>query len=194
MSDRPAAGSNQTPPLVSTAIPRLAVFRFCPRCGADSVTRRPPHLVVCAACDLHLYQNASSAAGIILLDAGDRALLIRRAHEPGRGKLGLPGGFIDNDESIEAGLRREVREEVGLELGDIDYLVSHPNSYPYGGVIYQTIDLFFVATVVDFAAARPLDAVAELVIQPVADVRPTDFAFESMQVAWRALLARRATP
>jgi ADP-ribose pyrophosphatase YjhB (NUDIX family) len=153
--------------------------------------QQPPHLVTCAACGLHLYQNACSAAGLILVDAADQALLIRRAHDPGRGKLGLPGGFIDNDETLEDGLRREVREEVGLEVDAMEFLVSHPNQYAYGGVLYPTIDLFFVAHVRDFAAARPLDAVAELVVRPVAAVDAAEFAFVSMQVAWRAFLARR---
>jgi ADP-ribose pyrophosphatase YjhB (NUDIX family) len=151
--------------------------------------QRPPHLTVCPACDLHLYHNACAASAAILVDAHHRVLLIRRAHEPARGKLAFPGGFIDNDESVEAGLRREVREEVGLELGTFAFLLSHPNTYPYRGVLYHTIDLIFVARVPDLSVARPLDAVAELVVLPVAEVRPEDLAFTSMQAAWRAFRA-----
>lgn len=169
---------------------RIELYRFCPKCGAQPMQQRPPHLVVCLACDLHLYQNASAAAGVILLDAAGRTLLIRRAKDPGKGKLGLAGGFVDNDESVEAGLRREVREEVGLEIGALEFLASHPNHYPYRGVLYHTIDLFFIARLSDFHAARPLDAVAELVVLPIDLVRAEDFAFVSMQVAWRAFTSR----
>jgi len=172
-----------------SGIPRLELHRFCPRCGAGPMRQAPPHLVVCPSCDLHLYQNASAASAAILVDPQERVLLIRRAREPARGKLAFPGGFIDNGESVEAGLRREVREEIGLELPTITFLLSHPNTYSYRDVLYHTIDLFFVARVPDFSPARPLDAVAELVALPVDEVRADDLAFVSMSAAWRAFRA-----
>ena len=150
---------------------------------------RLPHLTVCGTCDLHLYHNATAAAAAILLDDENRTLLIRRAHDPGKGRLAFAGGFIDNGESVENGLRREVREETGLEIATFSFLISHPNTYPYRGIIYHTIDLFFVARAVDFRHARPLDAVAELVILPLADVREEDLAFGSMRAAWRIFRA-----
>jgi ADP-ribose pyrophosphatase YjhB (NUDIX family) len=167
-------------------VARLDVFRHCPRCGAAATNLRPPHLVVCPHCDLHLYLNASAATAAILVDRRCHVLLIRRAKDPAKGKLAFPGGFVDNGETLENGLRREIREETGLELGDVSFLLSHPNRYTYRGVTYDTIDVIFVAHLPDFASARPLDAVAELVTLPVADVRGDDLAFESMQVAWRA--------
>ncbi len=152
--------------------------------------RRPPHLAICRTCDLHLYLNACAATAGILLDPSDRTLLIRRAKDPARGKLALPGGFVDNDETAEDGLRREVREETGLELGPVEFLLSHPNHYAYRGVLYHTIDLIFIARVPDFAPARPLDAVTDLVDLPVRDVHADDLAFPSMQVAWRTFTRR----
>jgi NAD+ diphosphatase len=168
-------------------VTRLDLHRFCPRCGAEPMQKQPPHLTVCPACDLHLYLNASAAVAAIIVDDVGRVLLIRRAHEPGRGKLAFPGGFVDNNETIEAALHREVREETGLELGTIEFLLSHPNIYPYRGVLYHTIDLMFVARLPNLTAAQPLDAVAELVIRPTTDVHADDLAFASMQAAWRAL-------
>lgn len=171
---------------MNTFVPRLELYRFCPRCGAEAMQQRPPHLTICASCDLHLYHNACAASAAIIVDDREQTLLIRRARAPALGKLALAGGFVDNDESVETGLRREVREEVGLELERLEFLLSHPNVYPYRGVLYHTIDLIFVARVPAFDAARPLDAVAELVVLPVAAVRADDLAFPSMQVAWRA--------
>lgn len=151
---------------------------------------RSPQLVVCAACELHLYFNPGAATAAILLDRDDRVLLARRAHEPARGKLAFPGGFVDDGESAESGLRRELREEIGLEVDDLQFLLSHPNTYPYGGVIYPTLDFFFVARVESFAPARALDGVDGLLLLPVNDVKLEDLAFVSMQAAWREFLRK----
>lgn len=74
----------------------------------------------------------------------------------------------------------------------MDFVASHPNRYVYRGVLYHTIDLFFHAAIPEFGRAQALDAVAELIIAPVPQVRPDDFAFTSMAVAWRTFLQRRS--
>ena len=47
---------------------------------------------------------------------GDSVLLIRRAFEPFKGFLALPGGFVDIFESVEMACVRELKEETGLEI------------------------------------------------------------------------------
>lgn len=147
-------------------------------------------LVACAACQLELFVNPSPAVGAIVLDADGRVLLIRRAHEPGQGLLAVPGGFVDDGETAESAVCREIREEVGLELTEISYLTSSVNRYLYGGVVYTTLDLFFVARVATFDTAKPLDGVAEIVLRRIAEVSEQELAFDSMKVAWRAFLRR----
>jgi len=58
-----------------------------------------------------------TAAGIIL-DQSNRVLLLKHRFRPGGG-WGIPGGFIEAQEQPEEALRRELREEVGLELEDV---------------------------------------------------------------------------
>jgi ADP-ribose pyrophosphatase YjhB (NUDIX family) len=158
------------------------LFRFCPRCGAD----RPPENVGrvplrCPRCDLTYFFNPTVAAAAWVFDPAGRALFIRRAKEPAKGKLAIPGGFVDAGETAEGALRREVREEVGLEVERVAYLTSHPNLYPYRGVSYPVVDLVFTAYTPDPAAARPLDAVAGLEWKRPADVDPAELAFPSIR-------------
>lgn len=174
------------------ATERIRIYRFCPRCGAEAMTVQTPQLVTCSACDLHLYYNPCAATAAILLDAKDRVLLVRRAKDPAKGKYAFPGGFVDNNESAEEGCRRELREEIGLEIGALEFLLSHPNTYPYRDVIYPTLDFIFIARVEDFERARPLDGVDGLVVSAIADVRVEDLAFDSMKVAWAAFLAKQS--
>jgi 8-oxo-dGTP diphosphatase len=51
-----------------------------------------------------------------LVEQSLRVLLIRRGREPFAGKWAIPGGFLEIDEPVEAGARRELREETGLEI------------------------------------------------------------------------------
>jgi ADP-ribose pyrophosphatase YjhB (NUDIX family) len=176
------------------ATARIRIHRFCPRCGAESMSVRTPQLVVCGACDLHLYYNPCAATAGILLDASDRVLLVRRARNPAKGKLAFPGGFVDDHESAEDGLRRELREETGLDVGPLEFLVTHPNTYPYRDVIYPTLDIFFVARVDDFEKARPLDGVDGIVVCATDEVCLDDLAFDSMKAAWTAFLTKRNRP
>jgi ADP-ribose pyrophosphatase YjhB (NUDIX family) len=170
-------------------VPRRAIYEHCPRCGKRAMTAKHAALA-CSDCKLELFVNPSPAVGAIVLDAEGRVLLIRRAHEPGQGLLAMPGGFVDEGEIAESAVRREIREEVGLELGEVSYLVSAVNHYSHGGVVYTTLDLFFVARVATFETAQPLDGVAEIVLPRIAEVDEQELAFDSMKVAWREFLRR----
>jgi len=55
----------------------------------------------------------------VIYDPQGRVLLIRRKNQPFKGAYALPGGFVDIGETVEAGCRREVREETGLDVDDL---------------------------------------------------------------------------
>ncbi len=109
--------------------------------------------------------------------------MVRRAKEPARGKLAVPGGFIDIGETAEDALRRETREEVDLEIGDLTYLASRTNAYHYQEITYPVLDLFFVATAINPAKARPLDGVDSLEWHTASTIDPETIAFPSIRSA-----------
>jgi mutator protein MutT len=164
------------------------LFRFCPRCGAprpaDNQGKTP---LVCAACGLCFHFNPAVAAAGIIFDSHGKILLVKRARDPSAGKLGVPGGFIDIGESAEEGLRREVREEVGIELEQLQFLLSFPNTYFYREVEYPVVDLYFTAKAVKPESATALDAVAGVEWRLPGDIRDDEYAFPSMRVAVRSL-------
>lgn len=165
------------------------LFHFCPECGQPANHRSETPFFRCASCGFQLYFNIASAAGAFLRDRAGRLLFIRRAHEPARGKLGVPGGFVDPGEAIEEAVRREVLEEVGLSVARLDYFGSHPNRYEYQGVRYNTVDLFFRGEIESFADARRSGEVEEMVILHPGEVDPAEIAFDSMRWAFAALMA-----
>ena len=72
--------------------------------------------------------------------------MVRRARDPAKGLLDLPGGFVGQNESLDAALVRELHEELGMDVHPdaLCYLGSHHNRYPYAGVTYFICDSYFV--------------------------------------------------
>jgi ADP-ribose pyrophosphatase YjhB (NUDIX family) len=54
-----------------------------------------------------------------------KLLLIQRANDPHKGKWALPGGFIDIDEDLETAAKRELEEETGISVNDIEQLYTY---------------------------------------------------------------------
>jgi len=161
------------------------VLKFCPLCGSPNFPARSPKHHVCKDCAFEWFINPAAAAACFVFDDANQVLLIRRQKDPGKGMLAPPGGFIDVGETAEDGLRRELREETGLEIREISFLCSQPNTYAYGGYRYPVLDLFFRARVPSFSGAFAGEETTALVIKPAIQIDPAELAFPSMQAAWR---------
>ena len=116
---------------------------YCPKCGEKSLRQLNPKKFECEHCTFTIYKNAVASVAAIIEYHG-KIIMTRRGKDPGKGKLDLPGGFVDEDETLEEALRREVKEEIGLQIHDLSYLCSFPNRYPYKGIEYSTIDSIFI--------------------------------------------------
>jgi ADP-ribose pyrophosphatase YjhB (NUDIX family) len=118
----------------------LAEWRHCPRCGAHiDVEGRKAH---CAACGYTQYESSSPTASAVLVDDAGRVLLARRAIDPERGKWDLPGGFLEAGEHPLDGLRRELREETGLDVEPQEFLGAWMDVYGDSG--RPTLNLYWI--------------------------------------------------
>lgn len=93
----------------------LSQFKYCPKCGSAHFEVHNEKSKQCADCGFVYYFNPSSATVALILNERDELLVCRRAKEPAKGTLDLPGGFIDMTETGEEGVAREVREETGMK-------------------------------------------------------------------------------
>jgi ADP-ribose pyrophosphatase YjhB (NUDIX family) len=171
---------------MAAAMEAVRLFRHCPRCATGqptSIDVRDVGPFRCAACGFVLYFSPCGAVATIVVRPDGQALFVRRAQDPAAGKLGMPGGFVDPGESAEAALRREVREEIGLDVDHPEYLCSHPNRYHYRGVTYATIDLFFVVRIAAVARPEALDGVEDVVWRDPLSMPLEELAFDSMRAA-----------
>jgi mutator protein MutT len=159
-------------------------YRFCPRCGQPAAESLARPIFTCPDCGFVLFFNPSIAAAALIFNPEGKILVVRRAKDPGLGKLAFPGGFIDADETAEDAVRREVREEVGMELDRLEYLCSFPNRYPYRGVTYIVLDFFFLAWTRDPGTIAAPGEVQDLFWADPGSIRSDDLAFVSLQNAW----------
>lgn len=101
--------------------------RFCPACAQPLAPVDGSWGVGCA-CGQTFYPPVSPAI-IVLIHDGDRALLTTK---PGWGKrYSLVAGFVEPGETFEECVVREVREEVGVEVGAVRYVASQQWPFPH---------------------------------------------------------------
>ena len=157
-------------------------FNFCPKCGCKDIVSLDRKWI-CGKCGFELYNNVASAVGLIIQDSEGKILFEVRKKEPRKGFLAFPGGFTDPGESAEEACFRECREELGVEIKNLRYVGSFPNTYEYNGILYKTCDLFFEAELEDNASmVLQKDEVSDIKKVPVnsiEDVNHIPLAFKS---------------
>jgi len=158
----------------------LDKFLFCPVCGSSAFRTNDEKSKRCADCGFTYYANPSSATAAFILNDSGQLLVVRRAKEPAKGTLDLPGGFVDMYETVEEGMRREIREETNLIVEQVDYLFSIPNLYVYSGMTIHTLDMFYRVHVGNDVSPKAADDAAELLWLPLHQVDPKDFGLHSI--------------
>ncbi|WP_198533860.1 NAD(+) diphosphatase [Streptomyces odonnellii] len=105
------------------------LHRFCSRCGERTVIAAAGHIRRCPACGAEHYPRTDPAVIMLVTDEEDRALLGRQVHWP-EGRFSTLAGFVEPGESIEQSVVREVFEEAGVTVGEVEYIASQPWPFP----------------------------------------------------------------
>jgi len=166
-------------------------FRYCPCCGSAEFEKHDFKSMRCHHCGFTLYMNASAAVAALLVNEKGELLVAQRAEEPAKGTLDLIGGFVDPGESLEQAVRREVKEETGIELDEnlpLQVLFSLPNTYLYSGLTIHTTDAFFLIKIPSDTSLHAKDDVAACRWMRCGDIRPEAFGLESIQKGIKAFL------
>ena len=86
----------------------LEKFAYCPVCGSKHFDIHNFKSKRCKDCGFTYYANPCSAAAAFIVNDRQEMLAVRRAKEPAKGTLDLPGGFVDMYETVEDGMLREI--------------------------------------------------------------------------------------
>lgn len=163
-------------------------FHYCPKCGSHHFEIHDEKSKKCVDCGFVYYFNPATATVALIINDQNELLVCRRAKEPAKGTLDLPGGFIDMNETAEEGVAREVKEETGLDVIQCNYLFSLPNRYIYSDFTVHTVDLFFRCQVNNYLHLQAMDDAAELYFIPLENIHPEEFGLGSIREGLKRFL------
>ncbi len=104
--------------------------RYCGRCGTPTAESAGERARRCPRCGLLAFPRLAPAVITLVEREDGRALLARNARWP-RETYSCVAGFVEPGETIEAAARREIAEEVGIEVDGLRYFGSQPWPFPH---------------------------------------------------------------
>lgn len=149
-------------------------FRFCPADGTKLGEPRPSGGATCPLCGRSWYRNPAPAVGAAMVRDG-KALVTVRAREPYKGKIDVPGGFLELGEHPIDALKREVMEELGVEV-EVEWppVMFAPHTYGDDGV--HALAIGFRARIIS-GKPFPSDDVADILWISSDEINSLDFAW-----------------
>ena len=112
--------------------------QYCSRCGTPTEARREERSRACPKCKYTTYPPISPA--IMVLITRGREILLARKPEWVPKRFSALAGFVEPGETLEDTVRRETREEVGVEIENLRYFGSQPWPFPHSLMIAFTAD------------------------------------------------------
>ena len=134
--------------------------KYCSNCGQENTYGfiDGNNRYHCTYCESIHYENPNPTATIICIK-GNSILLAKRAYEPAKGEWGLPGGFIELNETLAEAAERELKEETNLD-GKVTKILSTCSHY---GTIFGDILLIGVKMEIeDYSIMKAGDDAEEL--------------------------------
>ncbi|MFA9396731.1 MAG: NAD(+) diphosphatase [Clostridiaceae bacterium] len=104
-------------------------YKFCTRCGTELINSQEERAKICTKCGLIHYPRISPA--IIVAVTKQDKLLLAHNNNFEEGLFSLIAGYVEVGETLEECVKREVYEEVGIKIKDIEYVTSQP--WPVAG-------------------------------------------------------------
>lgn len=169
----------------------LKQFVNCPKCGSSHFFENNIKSKKCADCRFVYYFNPSAATVAVIINDKNQVLVCKRAKDPARGSLDLPGGFVDMHETGEEAVAREVKEETGLEVTCARYLFSLPNLYLYSGFEVHTLDLFYLCGINQYKTILAQDDVAATYFIDIDKLDANQFGLNSIKKGVEWIISHR---
>jgi ADP-ribose pyrophosphatase YjhB (NUDIX family) len=156
------------------------VFKFCPRCAGKLDPKEES--LQCELCGFHLYINPIPCNGVIIENDKGEILLVKRKYDPQKGYWDVPGGFARIGEGLEESVKREIREELGVDVELIKILGIYIDKYIFQEVENQTFAIIVNARITG-GILKSADDVEEFRYFAKDQVLEQDIAFPGIKQA-----------
>ncbi|MBB6214643.1 NAD+ diphosphatase [Anaerosolibacter carboniphilus] len=113
-------------------------YQFCGQCGSPTVTKDNEFAKLCPVCGLTNYPRISPA--IIVAVVKDDQILLAQSRRFTSKFYSVLAGFVEPGETLEECVKREVKEESGIEVKNISYFGSQPWPFPNSLMVAFTAD------------------------------------------------------
>ncbi len=110
--------------------------RYCGRCGGPTEPAEGERAKACRRCGIHFFPRVAPA--VIVAVVRDRKILLARARRFPAAMVSVLAGFVEPGETFEECVRREVREETGIEVANLRYFGSQPWPFPHSLMVAFT--------------------------------------------------------
>jgi len=166
----------------------MASFKFCPICGSKLQDKKnnghPVPTCSNSSCNFKFYQSSKPTASAIITNDKGQILLSVRSIEPQKGKIDIIGGFLENGEDPIEGLKREVREELGVEIKVMKIIGIFIDKYMYDKRLddIYTFNVFYEAKIIS-GKPKPADDISEVIWVDKNTVPWDKLAFKNTRLA-----------
>lgn len=164
-------------------------YKFCPRCGNKLEPSKES--LQCISCGFHFYLNPAPTNAIILENDKKEILLVKRKFEPKKGFWDTAGGFILPDESVEQSVKREIKEELNVDVKMTGIIGIYPDKYLFQEIIYPTLNILVTVDIIS-GTLQAMDDAAEIGFFPYAAILEQQFAFPWIKIGLQDYLNQKS--
>lgn len=135
------------------------------------------NLLICAKCKFHFYINPLVCNAVIIENEKGEILLVKRKYAPKKDYWDWPGGFIEPEEDLDESVKREIKEELGVEI-EIQKIVGvYKGDYEYQKILYPSIGIAVSARILT-GEIKPTDDISAFKYFKPAEIFTMELAFE----------------
>lgn len=121
-------------------------YTYCSLCRGSLEKKKtePDNILrlVCSSCGYTRFQNPTPTI-LAIIEKNNQLLLVKRKHDPHQGYWDLPGGFLEVGQNLEAALKAEIKEEIGVGVKSSTYFKSSVSSYQTKYLVENVVGVAF---------------------------------------------------
>jgi ADP-ribose pyrophosphatase YjhB (NUDIX family) len=164
-------------------------YKHCLLCGS-TLEKKEKRLLVCTNCGYHHYINPFPCNAVIIENEKGEILLVKRKFDPQKGYWDLPGGFIEPHENLETSAKREIKEELNIDITINKIVGVYQDTYIYQNIEVPTLGIAVSAKITS-GELHVADDISGYQYFPKEQVLQQKIAFKSVEQAIKDYLGSR---